>query len=107
MLERRADSLAHLYNDADELSIAERRRVGEMLDRTVEQIEQLTARMASMDGEDASAATRMRLTPMTGSPSQTFMRRALPGVEGRDAARLARHRGRRARRAIRAWRTGS
>ena len=77
-LERRADSLSWLYNEADELSVAERRRVGQMLDRTVEQIETLSARLATMDGADAgSGGVRMRLAPATGSQAQTFMRRAL------------------------------
>ncbi|HET9683776.1 MAG TPA: PDZ domain-containing protein [Gemmatimonadaceae bacterium] len=81
-LERRADSLAHLYSDADELSLAERRRVGEMLDRTVEQIDQLTARLADMSGGDEGAMVRMRLAPATGSRAQTFMRRALAESKG-------------------------
>lgn len=77
-LERRADSLSWLYSEADELTVAERRRVGEMLDRTVEQIEALSARLATMDGADAAGGgVRMRLAPMTGSQAQTFMRRAL------------------------------
>jgi len=76
-LERRADSLAWIYNEADELSVAERRRVGEMLDRTVEQIETLSARLATMDGADAAAGVRVRLAPMSGSQAQTFMRKAL------------------------------
>src|SRR5690348_422786 len=76
-LERRADSLAWIYNEADELSVAERRRVGEMLDRTVEQIEALSARLATMDGADAAGGVRVRLAPMSGSQAQTFMRKAL------------------------------
>jgi serine protease Do len=76
-LERRADSLSWLYNEADELSVAERRRVGEMLDRTVEQIETLSARLAMMDRADAAGGVRVRLAPLTGSQAQTFMRRAL------------------------------
>lgn len=83
VLERRADSLAHLYNDADELSLAERRRVGEMLDRTVEQIDLLTARLSSADGGDGEGTTvRMQLAPTTGSRAQTFMRRALAESKG-------------------------
>jgi len=81
-LARRADSLAYLYNEADELSVAERRRVGELLDRTVEQIEALSARMANMDGDASAATVRMRLAPGTGTQSQTFMRRALAESKG-------------------------
>ena len=76
-LERRADSLSWLYNEADELSVAERRRVGEMLDRTVEQIETLSARLATMNGADAGGGVRVRLVPSTGSRAQTFMQKAL------------------------------
>lgn len=82
-LERRADSLAYLYNEADELSVAERRRVGEMLDRTVEQIETLSARLASIEaGEAAGGTMRVRLAPMTGSQSRTFMQKALTEAKG-------------------------
>jgi len=81
-LERRADSLAYLYNEADELSVAERRRVGEMLDHTVEQIEQLSVRVANMDRGDANGMMRVRLAPTTGSQSQTFMRKALAESKG-------------------------
>jgi len=80
-LERRADSLAYLYS-ADELSVAERRRVGEMLDRTVEQIETLSARLAMMDEGDAPGTVRVRLAPTTGSQSQLFMRKALAEAKG-------------------------
>jgi hypothetical protein len=83
MLQQRADSLARVYNDADELSLAERRRVGEQLDRTVEQIELLTARLAGTDGDGSDAAApRVWMTPTTGSRSQTFMRRALAESKG-------------------------
>jgi len=81
-LERRADSLAYLYNEADELSIAERRRVGEMLDRTVEQIEALSARLASLDAADEAGTGRLRLAPTMGNQSQTLMRRALAESQG-------------------------
>jgi len=81
-LVRRADSLAYLYNEADELSVAERRRVGETLDRTVEQIELLSARLAAMDASElAGGAMRVRLAPM-GSQSQTLMRKTLTESKG-------------------------
>lgn len=81
-LQRRADSLAWVYNEADELSVAERRRVGEMLDRTVEQIETLSARLGMMDDADAPGTVRVRLAPTTGSQSQIFMRKALTEAKG-------------------------
>jgi serine protease Do len=81
-LERRADSLANLYNAADELTVAERRRVGEMLDRTVEQIEALSARLAGMDAAEEAGAVRLRLAPTMGNQSQALMRRALGESQG-------------------------
>jgi len=81
-LERRADSLANLYNAADELTVAERRRVGEMLDRTVEQIEALSARLAGMDAAEEAGAVRLRLAPTMGNQSQALMRRALAESQG-------------------------
>ncbi len=81
-LQQRADSLARLYNDADELSLAERRKVGEQLDRTVEQIEVLTARLADAARNGTDGAARVWLSPTTGSRSQTFMRRALVESNG-------------------------
>lgn len=78
-LERRADSLAYLYNEADELSSAERRRVGEILDRTVAQIDLLSARLAQMRGGEARSdgEIRVRLSPMSGDAAGAFMLRAL------------------------------
>jgi serine protease Do len=81
-LVRRADSLAYAYNESDELTVAERRRVGEMLDRTVEQIELLSARLMSIDGDDAAGnAFRVHLAPTTGT-SQSLMRKALAQSHG-------------------------
>jgi serine protease Do len=81
VLQRRADSLAYLYNESDELSAAERRRVGELLDRTVEQLETLLARLAAREDEVAGEAFRMRLAPTTGS-SQALMQKALAESHG-------------------------
>jgi len=81
-LQQRADSLARLYNDADELSLAQRQRVGEQLDRTVEQIELLTARMAESGSDGSDGTARVWLAPTAGSRSQTFMRRALAESKG-------------------------
>lgn len=75
-LRRRADSLAYRYNESDELSAAERRRTGEMLDRTVEQIEALLASLATIDDDAAGGAIRVRLAPGMGG-SQSLMRKAL------------------------------
>ena len=82
-LERRADSLSRVYSDGEELSIAERRRVGAALDRTVQQIDLLSMRMAGMDAEDAaSGQARLHLAPMAGDEARTFMLRELTGTRG-------------------------
>lgn len=82
-LERRADSLAYLYNEADELSIAERRRVGEMLDRTVEQINLLASRMAQLQGgSTGDGDVRAHVAPMAGADAGAFMLRALTASRG-------------------------
>lgn len=74
-LERRADSLAQLYSDADELSAAQRRAVGEELDRTVGQIDVLLRGM----GRAGSLVERVRvqLPPMIDERSATAMSNAL------------------------------
>src|SRR5258705_315779 len=51
-LERKADSLAQLYNESEELSVVQRKRIGEELDRTVAQIEDLARRMAERGAGD-------------------------------------------------------
>src|SRR3982751_4119669 len=48
-LGRQADSLGQLYNEGDDITASQRRAVGEALDRTVAQIEELTQRMADAD----------------------------------------------------------
>lgn len=83
-LERRADSLTHVYNDADELSVAERRRVGDVLDRAVEQIEQLSMRLAEMDvgALVGGGRVRVQIAPMAGDEARAFMNRALTESRG-------------------------
>jgi serine protease Do len=82
-LERRADSLARIFNDSAELTIAERRRIGETLDRTVEQIERLSMRLAGLNPDDTFDGGRLRIqvAPMTSEASRSFMRRALAATQ--------------------------
>jgi hypothetical protein len=79
-LARRADSLSYLYN-AEELSVAERRRVGMVLDHTVEQIDLLAMRLAEMSG-DSPGGMRMHLSPMGGAEARSSMLRALTASRG-------------------------
>jgi C-terminal processing protease CtpA/Prc len=82
-LERRADSLARAYSHGEELSAAERRRVGAALDRTVQQIDLLSMRMAGMDAEEmASGQVRVHIAPMAGDEARTLMLRTLTGARG-------------------------
>jgi C-terminal processing protease CtpA/Prc len=70
-LERKADSLAQLYNENEELSAAQRHAVGEELDRTVTQIEEQTRRMSELDSRVVQL--RIQATPMIGERSATAM----------------------------------
>jgi C-terminal processing protease CtpA/Prc len=72
-LERRADSLSLLYSEAEELSTAQRRAVGEQLDRTVAEIEALSRRMAQLDGR----LVRVQVAPMMDERSATAISSAL------------------------------
>ena len=70
-LRARADSLARLYAGEDELSAAERQRVGEELDRTMRELERtldatghVTFRVQLAPMEDARAAAAMARTLM-------------------------------------------
>lgn len=85
-LQIRADSLARLYNEATELS--ERRRVGGELDATVDEIEPLLRRLASIESR-STIELRMQTTPMAQMMVRTA--RAMPrgwvGIELLGAAR--------------------
>lgn len=83
-LERRVDSLVRIYSNADELSVAERRRVGEALDRTVEQIDQISVRLARLQAERAAgrADVRVRLAPMGEDEARAYMLRTLTASRG-------------------------
>jgi len=72
-LEQRADSLSQLYNEGEDLSTAQRRAVGQELDRTVAQIEVLSRRMAQLD----SRMVRVQVEPMVDERSATAMSNAL------------------------------
>jgi S1-C subfamily serine protease len=71
-LERMADSLARLFNDEDR-SLAERRGIGDSLDRTVRQIQELARRAAEADG---SPRLRGMLMTAPNDRASTMMGRA-------------------------------
>lgn len=74
-LERRADSLAQLYNEGEELSVAQRRAIGEELDRTVAQVDALARRMAESDRR--MVRVRVQVEPMIDERKATAMSEAL------------------------------
>jgi serine protease Do len=78
-LGRQADSLAQLYNESEELTAVQRRAVGEALDRTVAQIEELTQRMAEADSR--MVRVRVQVAPMMDERNATTMSNALRQAE--------------------------
>jgi membrane-associated protease RseP (regulator of RpoE activity) len=78
-LGRQADSLAQLYNESDELTAAQRRAVGEALDRTVGQMEELTRRMA--EAGSRMVRVRVQVAPMMDERDATAMGDALRQAE--------------------------
>jgi serine protease Do len=85
-LSRKADSLAQLYNESDDLSVAQRRAVGDELDRTVAQIEELTHHMS----ESGTFRVRVQVAPMIDERNATAMSNALRQAQ---ASRVAMPRG--------------
>lgn len=75
LLERRADSLAQLYSDADELSVAQRRAIGEELDRTVEQLDALMRDVPAVGS--LLERVRVALPPMIDERVATALSNAL------------------------------
>jgi C-terminal processing protease CtpA/Prc len=73
-LKQRVDSLAHLYGDNDELSAAERQRVGEELDRTMDALEQAMFANARVQ---TSGTMRIQVAPMRSAPQAQAMSRTL------------------------------
>jgi serine protease Do len=78
-LERKAASLARLYHDNDELTAAERRAIGDALDRTVAQIEELAQRVGPVVARAPGARQelRLRMAPSMDERAATLMGRAL------------------------------
>lgn len=75
LLKQRADSLAHLYGDNEELSAAERQRVGEALDRTVAELEHAITMM--QNGLTLTGDIRTQVAPMRSMRAAEAMSRTL------------------------------
>jgi serine protease Do len=65
-LEQRADSLARLYNDADDLTADQRRRLGAELDQVVQRFRALSLRLDDQAGgaRDFADRVQIRVAPM-------------------------------------------
>ena len=74
-LERTVDSLNRLFNDEDR-SLAERRGIGESLDRTVRQIQELARRVAESDGTPRGRVELRGMLPEPNDRASTMMGRA-------------------------------
>ena len=86
-LQRRLDSLTRVYNESEDLTLAQRRRVEESLSATVEQLAELSMRLSG-PGERAPRASEMRvqLSPAQGERARGDMARAMMQVREIEAA---------------------
>jgi S1-C subfamily serine protease len=86
---RQIDSLARVYNDHDELTIAERKRVEEELGRTVSQVAELSARvnLAQDRMMRLGDQIRIQLAPQMVERAAASMSRALMQVREAEQAR--------------------
>jgi C-terminal processing protease CtpA/Prc len=88
-LQHQLDSLARVYNEHDELTIAERKRVEQQLGRTVHRLEEISARM-NLAPDRAMPVTdqiRIQMTPRTVERAAASMSRALMQVREAEQAR--------------------
>ena len=76
-LQRQLDSLGSIYNENDELTAAERRRVGDELNRTAELLGDLSTRLQPRGEDGGSASVRFALPPMSSMRATAAMARAL------------------------------
>lgn len=74
-LEHAADSLAQLYSEGEEMSIARRRAIGDELDGTMARIEELARRMSDSDAR--LLRVRVQVAPMMDERDATAMSSAL------------------------------
>ena len=74
-LEHTADSLAQLYSEGEEMSIARRRAIGDELDGTMARIEELARRMSDSDAR--LFRVRVQVAPMMDERDATAMSSAL------------------------------
>ena len=87
-LQHQIDSLARVYNDHDDLTLVERRRVEEDLDRALGQVAELIAHVSGSvaQGLRAGEPLRMLMTPQAADRSAAAMSRALMQVREAEQA---------------------
>ena len=89
VLQRQLDSLTRVYNEHDDLTMVQRRRVEDDLGRTVNQLEELAARMnlARTEVTRAGEQIRIHLAPQMAERAAASMSRALMQVREAEQAR--------------------
>jgi C-terminal processing protease CtpA/Prc len=87
-LQHQLDSLARVYNEHDDLTIAERRRVEDELGRTIKRLDDLSTRMnrASERTLRPGDQIRIRMAPQTAERAAASMSRALMQVREAEQA---------------------
>ncbi len=82
-LQRELDSLSSVASESDELTVAERRRVGERIGRTVERLNELMMRFAAEQGERGGRMNevRVRIAPPMSPRAAMAMSRAMTEVQ--------------------------
>lgn len=78
-LKARADSLGRVYNENEGLSLAERQRVGDELDQTVEELERA---IEAMNAGVPGASFHFRIAPMADARAAELMARTLSAAGG-------------------------
>lgn len=87
-LQHQIDSLARAYNDHDDLTLVERRRVEEDLDEALGQVAELTARMNTAMARNLGSGEQLRIlmTPQAAERTAADMSRALLQVREAEQA---------------------
>ena len=82
-LQRELDSLSSVASESDELTVAERRRVGERIGRAVERLNELMMRFAAEQGERGGrmSEVRVRIAPPMPERAAMAMSRAMTEVQ--------------------------
>ena len=86
-LRRTLDSLSRVYNDGDQLSVAQRRKVEEDLQRTVERLDELSPRIFGGMLAPAAASAGIRMGAADAARAAQAMSRALMQVREAEQAR--------------------